>query len=232
MPAAPHNAPINGETNQEGLKALGQIARDHRRDDHRGGNQSDAENLRCRKDGDREQHDEQEIDGSSGDAISACHFWVESGEQQRPTDYVQRAKHDERDQHDDPDVTLRDAENIAEERSFDIAREAAVRRNDRDAQGKARSRDDADGGVCADPATVTDAVNQDSGEDGPQTTTEEEIDVPNITEHRAAKDGMGQAVADVAHAAQDDVDTDEAAERADDHGRDKAVTEKLVFKRG
>ncbi len=168
---------------------------------------------------------------ASGDAISRCHFGIESGEQQRPTDDEQRGKHDECNQHDDPDVTLRDAEDIAEERSFDIAREAAVRGNDRHAEGKARSRNDADGGVGADPAAVADAVNQDSGEERPQTTTEKKIDVPNIAEHRAAEDGMGQAVADVAHAAQDDVDADEAAERADDHRGDKAVTEKLVFKR-
>jgi hypothetical protein len=42
---------------------------------------------------------------------------------------------------------------------------------------------------------------------------------------------MGQAVADVAHAAQNDVDADEAAERADDHRRDETVTKKLVLKR-
>jgi len=43
---------------------------------------------------------------------------------------------------------------------------------------------------------------------------------------------MGQAVADVAHAAQDDVDADKTTERTDDHRGDEAVAKKFVFKGG
>jgi hypothetical protein len=38
-------------------------------------------------------------------------------------------------------------------------------------------------------------------------------------------------MADVTHPAQDDVDANEAAERADDDGGQKAVAKKFVFKR-
>ena len=74
-------------------------------------------------------------------------------------------------------------------------------------------------------------MNQKAGEQRPQPAADKKIDVHHIAENRAAENGVGKTVADVAHAAQDDVDADKAAERADDHRRDEAVTKKLVLER-
>ena len=71
---------------------------------------------------------------------------------------------DQGDEDDDPDVGRGDAEDVAEERGFDVAREGPVRGNDRDAKGEAGRRHDADSGISADPTAVADPVNQNAGE--------------------------------------------------------------------
>ena len=57
------------------------------------------------------------------------------------------------------------------------------------------------------------------------------INVHHIAQDSAAEDGVGEAMADVAHPAQNDIDANKAAERADNDGGQKAVAKKVVLKR-
>ena len=118
---------------------------------------------------------------------------------------------------DDPEIFLGDAENVAEERGFDVAGKAPIGRDDGHAEGKTGSRNDTDGGVGPDPAPMADQVNEPTGKQRPQPGAHKEIDVHHVAQDSAAEDGVGEAMADVAHPAQNDVDADKAAERADDH---------------
>ena len=143
---------------------------------------------------------------------------------------IKRGENQYSNQHDDPEIFLGDAENIAEERGFDVAGKAPIGRDDGHAEGKAGSRDHADGGVGSHPAPMADQVNEKAGEQRPQPRADKKVDVHHIAENRAAEDGVGETVADVAHPAQDDVNADEATERADEHGGDETVAKELVLK--
>ncbi len=57
-------------------------------------------------------------------------------------------------------------------------------------------------------------VDQHCGEEAPEAGADVEVPLHDERDHRAAEDGVRQAVADVAHAAQHDVDAEQAAERA------------------
>ena len=51
--------------------------------------------------------------------------------------------------------------------------------------------------------------------------------VTNVGDHRPAEHRVGEAVADVAHAAQDHVGAHETGDRADQHGGQEAAAEEL-----
>ena len=84
-------------------------------------------------------------------------------------------------------------------------------------------------GVGADPAPMADPVDQNAGEQRPQPSAHEKVDVPDVAQDSTAEDCMRKSVADIAHAAQNDIDADEAAERADDDRGDEAVAKEFVL---
>ena len=100
--------------------------------------------------------------------------------------------------------------------------------NDRDAKREAGRRHDADIGISATNGGG-DPVNQNTGEQRPEPAADKKIKCLARSEHRATENSVGQAVADVAHAPQDDIDTDKAAERADHYRCNEAVTKEFVF---
>src|SRR4029079_15596092 len=214
---------------QQSLEALAHVARDHRRYDHSGGDESDAEDLRRGENRCGQEHDEKKIDLSGRNTVSGGDFRIEGGEKQWPADQKKRGGDEQRYQNDDPDIALGNAEDVAEERGFDVALEGPMRGNDCDAKREAGRRHHADGRVGADPAAMADPVDQDSGQQSPESAPDKKIHVPDVAQARAAEDRVRQAVTDVAHAPQDDVDADKTAERTDHDRSDEAIAEKLVF---
>ena len=216
MPAAPQNAPSKGETISKSLKPLGQVAGDHRRDDHRGGDQGHAQYLRRSEHGDRQQHDEEKIDPAGGYAVGRCDFRIKRGEQQMAGASETARQNTMREITTTIQTSFRVMPRILPNNAASMLRvKLTVSGNDRDAQREARSRHHANGGVGADPAAVADAVNQKRGEQGPEAAAEKKIDVQHVAQHGAAEDCMGKPVADVTHAPQHDVNADKAAESAD-----------------
>jgi hypothetical protein len=79
--------------------------------------------------------------------------------------------------------------------------------------------------------TPADPVDQHARQQRPNARADKEINIHHIAQHRAAENCVRKPMADVAHPTEDDVDADEAAQRAYDEGGDEAVAKKLVFKR-
>ena len=87
-------------------------------------------------------------------------------------------------------------------------------------EGERRRRDDTDRGVRADPPAAGDAVDGQRRGQAPEPGAQVIVDADDRARGEAAEDGMGQPVADIAHAAQGDVDADQAAQAAGKGGDD------------
>ncbi len=72
-----------------------------------------------------------------------------------------------------------------------------------------------------------DAVDQQRRGDAPHPGAEHEVDAEQGAGGEAAEDGVGQAVADVAHPLEHDEHADESAQRAGEGGDDHPVAEEL-----
>ena len=123
----------------------------------------------------------------------------------------------------------RHAQDVAKERGVEGLGEAPVAADERHADGKARRRDDADGRVGADACASRRLVDEHRRQEAPQPGAEVEIPLHDKGDDRAAEDGVRQAVADVAHAAQDDVDAQQPAQRAGQHGHRDAGAKELIL---
>jgi hypothetical protein len=64
----------------------------------------------------------------------------------------------------------------------------------------------------------------------PDSRSDKEIDPYGITDNGAAEYGVGQPMTDVAHLSKHYVDADKTAERAHQHGCQKAVPEEFILK--
>ena len=82
--------------------------------------------------------------------------------------------------------------------------------------GETRGGHDADGGIGPEPTTAGEFVDEQGRRHPPQASPQIEIDLEQKADDRPAEHGVGEAMADVAHAAQDDVHADQAAQGADE----------------
>ena len=73
-------------------------------------------------------------------------------------------------------------------------------------------------------------VDQHARQQRPNARADKEINIHHIAQHRAAENCVRKPMADVTHPTEDDVDTDEPAQRTYDQRSDEAVAKKLVFK--
>ena len=72
-------------------------------------------------------------------------------------------------------------------------------------------------------------MNQKSRQECPDAGAEKKIQIHDVAQHGAAENRVRETVTNIAHAAENDVNADEAAERANHHRGKKAVAKKLVL---
>ncbi len=70
------------------------------------------------------------------------------------------------------------------------------------------------------------------GQQSPRAGTDEKVDTDTVTDDGTAEDGMGETVANVAHAPQNDIDPNETAQGAHQHGCEQAVAKEFILPGG
>src|SRR5262249_55093587 len=149
------------------LKSIGQVAGDHRRDHHGSGDQGNPENLGRGQYRNCEQGNEDQIDFTRRNAVGGSDFRIEGREQELPAQHDEHGRDNQGNNQDDPEIFLSDAQNVAEERGFDVASKASIRGNDGAAGGERGSSNDTDGGGAGGPTAWGDQGNEQTGEERP-----------------------------------------------------------------
>ena len=146
-----------------------------------------------------------------------------------PEEHPQRRHHCDAAEY--PEVGRRDAQDVAEQRGVEVAREAVTAADDGDAECEGSGSDDPDGRVMTDLLRTRTALMSSAESRAPEAAEHVQARTQRVADHCAAEDRVGEAVPYVTHLAQDHVHTNEPAQRAGEHRGDHAVAEERVVPR-
>lgn len=213
------------------IKTVGDQPGGHGRNDDRRGDHRHPHHLHRNNNRRRQDQREKRFDPSRRNSVNLCDLRVECRKEKLPVEDKNKETGDYRHRADRPEILRRHAENISEERRLKVLRKPPVLADDRHADGKARGGHHADRRVGADFLLSRHHVDQQRREKTPQTGAEIKIPTHHIADDRPAEHRVREAVTDVAHPPQDDIDAEETADRADERGGDQPVNKKFILER-
>ncbi len=223
--------PDSGGQHQHAGEGVGQHPGDGGGDDQRGGDQGHAQHPHGGQDRGCQHQHEQSVDARRAHARHVGHLGVEGGEQQSPVAEEHHGAGEHRHRRHRPHVAGGHPEDAAEQGGVEAPARPAEHGEQRQAQREAGRGDDADGGIGPDHPPAGDAVDHERRGHSPGTGTEEEVDAEQGAGGEAAEDGVGEAMADVAHPLQHHVHPHQAAQAAGEGGHGQPVAEELELER-
>ena len=193
--------------------------------------EQNSDDLHREEDRGGKHHHEQSFHSSNVDPTDIGDFWIEGGEKKlaiKPRDDAHRKHSDGR---DCDHLESRDSENGSEKNGLNGALGSSKNVRQCEAERKGRGGDDANGGIGADLPAAGNPTYHERREQTPYSGAEVEVHAENCAGSSAAKDGVGEPMSDVAHAAKDDIDANEPADSSGKGGHHPAVAEELELKR-